>query len=75
LGLAEEVYFYIDDTDLKLKSGHHPLFIPDIPSFSPIRRLYEPEANFPFFPCLSIRQHRRTGLKSNFQSEKKACLV
>jgi hypothetical protein len=23
--------FYIDGTDKKLKSGHHPLFIPNIP--------------------------------------------
>ena len=28
-----EIYFYMDDTDQKLKSGHHPLFIPIIPFF------------------------------------------
>jgi hypothetical protein len=28
-----EIYFYIDDTHQKLKSGHHPLFIPNIPFF------------------------------------------
>jgi hypothetical protein len=33
LGLADEVYFYIDDTDQKLKSGHHPIIIPNIPFF------------------------------------------
>ena len=26
--LRTEIYFYMDDTDQKLKSGHHPLFIP-----------------------------------------------
>jgi hypothetical protein len=26
-----EIYFYLDDYDQKLKSGHHPLFIPNIP--------------------------------------------
>jgi len=28
-----EIYFYIDDIDQKLKSEHHPLFIPNIPFF------------------------------------------
>jgi len=28
-----EIYFYIDDADQKLKLGHHPLFIPNIPFF------------------------------------------
>jgi len=28
-----ESYFYMDDTDQKLKSGHHPLLIPNIPIF------------------------------------------
>jgi hypothetical protein len=28
-----EIYFYMDDTDQKLKSGHHPLFIPNIPIY------------------------------------------
>jgi hypothetical protein len=28
-----EIYFYMDDTDQKLKSGHYPLFIPTIPFF------------------------------------------
>jgi hypothetical protein len=31
--LRTEIYFYMDDTDQKLKSGHHPLFIPIIPFF------------------------------------------
>jgi hypothetical protein len=28
-----EAYFYMDDTDQKLKSDRHPLFIPIIPFF------------------------------------------
>jgi len=28
-----EIYFYIDGSHQKLKSGHHPLFIPNIPFF------------------------------------------
>jgi hypothetical protein len=28
-----EIYFYIDGPDRKVKSGHHPLFIPNIPFF------------------------------------------
>ena len=28
-----EIYFFMDDTDQKLKSGRHPLFIPIIPFF------------------------------------------
>jgi hypothetical protein len=28
-----EIYFYIVDIDQKLKTGHHPLFIPNIPFF------------------------------------------
>jgi hypothetical protein len=28
-----EIYFNIDGTDKKLKSRHHPLFIPNIPIF------------------------------------------
>ena len=28
-----EIYFYIDGTDQKLKSRHHPLLIPNIPLF------------------------------------------
>ena len=27
------IYFYVDNTDQKLKSDHHPLFIPNIPIF------------------------------------------
>jgi len=28
-----EIYFYVDNTDQNLKSGHHPLSIPNIPIF------------------------------------------
>jgi len=28
-----EIYFYLDGPHRKLKSGHHPLFIPNIPLF------------------------------------------
>jgi hypothetical protein len=28
-----EIYFYIDGTDQKLKSGHHPLLSTNIPFF------------------------------------------
>jgi len=28
-----EIHFYMDDIDQKIKSEHHPLFIPTIPSF------------------------------------------
>jgi hypothetical protein len=28
-----EIYFYIDGTDQKIKSDHHPLLIPNIPFF------------------------------------------
>jgi hypothetical protein len=37
----------------KIKSAHHPLLIPNIPFFSPIRKLYEPEATIPLFHGLS----------------------
>jgi hypothetical protein len=47
---ADEMYFYMDGPDQKLKSGYHPLFAPNIPFFSPVRRLYEPEAIIPIFP-------------------------
>jgi hypothetical protein len=33
LGVAEEIYLNMVTTDKKLKSGHHPLFIPNIPYF------------------------------------------
>jgi hypothetical protein len=58
------IYFNIDDTDQKLKSGHHPLFIPNIPIFSPRRRLYEPEATIPIFHWLSNGKHHPFGVKS-----------
>jgi hypothetical protein len=28
-----EIYFYLDGTDQKIKSDHHPLLIPNIPFF------------------------------------------
>ena len=60
-----EIYFYIlDDTDQRIKSGHHPLFIPNIPFFSPSRRLYEPEATIPPFHSVSIGKHHIFGIKS-----------
>jgi hypothetical protein len=55
--LRNEIYFYMDDTDQKIKSGHHPLLIPNIPIFSPRRRLYEPVATIPLFHCLSMGSH------------------
>ncbi len=48
-----EIYLYKDDIDQKLKSEHNPLFIPNIPFFSPRRRLCEPEATIPLFHWLS----------------------
>ena len=59
-----EIYFYMDDTDQKLKSGHHPLFIPNIPFISPSRRLYEPEATIPLFHWVSNDKHHPYGVKS-----------
>jgi len=41
--------FFVDGRDQNIKSDHYPLLIPKIPLFSPIRRLYEPEATIPFF--------------------------
>ena len=54
----------MDETDQKLKLGHHPLFIPNIPFFSPSRRLYEPEANIPLFHWLSNGKHYPYGVKA-----------
>jgi hypothetical protein len=48
----------MNGTDQKMKSDHHPLFMPDIPFFSPIRRLYEPEAIIPLFHGLSDGKDR-----------------
>jgi len=31
--LADEIYFYMDDTDQKFKSEHYPLFLANIPFF------------------------------------------
>ena len=59
-----EIYFYMDDTDQKLKSGHHPLFIPNIPFISPSRRLCEPEATIPLFHWVSNDKHHPYGVKS-----------
>jgi hypothetical protein len=28
-----KIYFYVDGADQKIKSDHHPLFIPNIPFF------------------------------------------
>ena len=33
LGLADEIHFYIDGADQKIKSDHVPLFTPNIPFF------------------------------------------
>jgi len=33
LGLPELDLFYLDGTDQKIKSDHHPLLIPNIPFF------------------------------------------
>jgi len=41
--------FIKDGIDQIIKSDHHLLAIPNIPFFSPIRRLYEPEATIPLF--------------------------
>jgi hypothetical protein len=40
------------------------VFILNIPFFSPIRRLYEPEANIPLFHGLSDGQKQASGVKS-----------
>jgi hypothetical protein len=40
------IYFYIDCTDQKIKSDHHPLFIPNIPFF-----------HHSIIPLVSIGQH------------------
>jgi len=45
----DDICFYLNGAVQKIKSDHHPLLIPKIPLFSPIRRLYEPEANIPLF--------------------------
>jgi hypothetical protein len=54
----------MDDTDQKLKSGHHPLFIPNVPFISPSRRLCEPEATIPLFHWVSNDKHHPYGVKS-----------
>jgi hypothetical protein len=43
-----EIYFYINDIDQKLKSGHHPLLTP----------------NIPFFQFSSNSKHHPSGVKS-----------
>jgi hypothetical protein len=65
LGLAEFDLLFIDGTEQKIKSDHHPLLILNIPFFSPIRRLYEPEATIPLFHGFSDDQHHSSGVKSS----------
>ena len=64
LGLAELDLFYMDGKDQKIKSEYHPLLMPNIPFFSPIRRLYEPEASIPLFYGFSDGQDHPSGVKS-----------
>jgi hypothetical protein len=64
LGMAELDLFYVDGRDQKIKSDQKLLLIPNIPFFSPIRRLYEPEASIPLFHGFSNGQHHPTGVKS-----------
>jgi hypothetical protein len=52
-----EIYFYMDGTDQKIKSDHPPLLMSNIPFFSPIRRLSEPEAISPVFHGSSDGNH------------------
>ena len=44
-----DLFFYTDGKKHKIKTDSHPPLIPNIPLFSPIRRLYEPEATIPSF--------------------------
>jgi hypothetical protein len=48
-----EIYFNLDDTDQKLKSGHHPLFIPNIPFF-----------HHSIIPNVTDGRHQPSGVKS-----------
>jgi len=48
LGMAECYLFLSEWHGSENKIGHNSLLIPKIPLFSPIRRLYEPEAIIPW---------------------------
>jgi len=54
----------MDGTDQKIKSDQHPFLIPNIPFFSPIRRLCEPEATIPLFHGVFHGQNYPFGVKS-----------
>ena len=53
MGLAELDLFFRDGLGQDIKSDHDSLLILNIPFFSPIRRLYEPEAIIPLFHRVS----------------------
>jgi hypothetical protein len=48
-----EIYFYIDGTEQKLISDHHPLFTPNIPIF-----------HHSIIPWVSGGKHHPSGVKS-----------
>ena len=68
LGLKELIYFYMDGHGPKIKLDPHSFLILNIPFFSPIRRLCEPEAIIPLFHEVSSSKAQPSEVKSELGS-------